>query len=72
MYSPLPDWSITLGVGKSETGYRIAEAIFKLKTRVGTSRRYLPNGLLVLRGEDYSSASDVAAAGVGEVGSVDE
>ena len=55
------------GVGKSETAYRMAEAIFMKKTRVGNTRRFIPNGLLILRGEDYSSDSEAAALGIGEV-----
>jgi len=55
------------GVGKSETAYRVAEAVFAKRTRVGSSRRFLPDGLLVLRGEDYSSESEAAMLGMGEV-----
>ena len=55
------------GVGKSETAYQIADAIFSKKTRVGSSRRFIPNGLLLLRGEDFSSESEAAALGIGEV-----
>lgn len=46
------------GVGKSETGFIIAEAILAAKSRIGVSRRHLPNGYLVLGGQDYSNTSD--------------
>lgn len=36
------------GVGKSETGFIIAEAILAMKARIGVSRRHLPEGYLVL------------------------
>jgi polynucleotide 5'-kinase involved in rRNA processing len=42
------------GVGKSETAYRIAEGALAKQRRVGQSAKYLPSGLLMLRGEDYS------------------
>lgn len=42
------------GVGKSETAFRIAEGALAKKRRVGKTLKYLPNGLLTLRGEDYS------------------
>lgn len=41
------------GVGKSETAFRIAEGALMKRRRVGKSLKYLPNGLLTLRGEDY-------------------
>jgi DNA polymerase III delta prime subunit len=53
------------GVGKSETSFRIAEAILAAKRVVG--KRHVPEGLLVLRGEDYTSTSELAQRGVGEV-----
>lgn len=46
------------GVGKSETGYIIAEAILASKSQIGTSRRSMPDGYLVLGGQDYSNTSD--------------
>ena len=46
------------GVGKSETGFIVAEAILAAKSRIGTSRRHLPEGYLVLGGQDYSNTSD--------------
>lgn len=42
------------GVGKSETAYRIAEGALAKQRRIGQSAKYLPSGLLMLRGEDYS------------------
>ncbi|KAJ1441782.1 hypothetical protein B484DRAFT_442577 [Ochromonadaceae sp. CCMP2298] len=47
------------GVGKSETAFRLAEALLAKKklVRGGGGRRrgrYLPSGLLTLRGEDYA------------------
>lgn len=44
--------------GKSETGFLIAEAILSTRTRIGTSRRHMPEGYLVLGGQDYSNTSD--------------
>lgn len=55
------------GVGKSETCFQIANAILKRRTRVGQSRRFLPNGLLVLRGEDYSPLSETSQKEMGEI-----
>lgn len=46
------------GVGKSETGFVVAEAILAMKSRIGISRRHLPEGYLVLGGQDYSNTSD--------------
>lgn len=46
-----------LGVGKSETAYRAAETMLSRKTRASYGRRPLPTGLLVLRGEDYSTSA---------------
>ncbi len=43
---------IQKGTGKSETAYRMAEIILKKKTR-----GHKPRGLLVVRGEEYSSQS---------------
>lgn len=54
-------------MGKSETAFRMAEAILSKKSRIGRSMRYLPNGLLVLRGEDFTSASEIGSAGIVEV-----
>jgi hypothetical protein len=42
------------GTGKSETAFRLAEGLLHTKKRVGTSLRFVPNGLLTLRGEDYA------------------
>ena len=47
------------GVGKSETSYQLADALLARKARVGNTRRYIPEGLLVLRGEDYSPESSI-------------
>ena len=55
------------GVGKSETAFRLAESVFARSTRVGQSRRFIPNGLLVIRGEDYSEISEAGGLGVGEI-----
>ena len=55
------------GVGKSETAFRLAESMFSRSTRVGQSRRFIPNGLLVIRGEDYSEISEAGGLGVGEI-----
>lgn len=52
------------GVGKTETAFRVADIILAKKTRINTSKKYLPNGLLVLRGEDYTSVSGLT---VGEI-----
>lgn len=45
------------GVGKSETAFRIAEGALAKQNRVGKSAKYLPSGLLQIRGEDYSEGS---------------
>ena len=55
------------GIGKSETAFRLAESIFLKSSRVGQSRRFIPNGLLILRGEDYSDISEAGAKGLGEI-----
>ena len=55
------------GIGKSETAFRLAEAMFLKSTRVGQTRRFIPNGLLVIRGEDYSESSEAGSRGIGEV-----
>ena len=55
------------GIGKSETAFRLAESIFLKSSRVGQSRRFIPNGLLILRGEDYSNMSEAGAKGLGEI-----
>ena len=47
------------GVGKSETSYQLADALLAKKNRVGNTKRYMPEGLLVLRGEDYSPESSI-------------
>ena len=47
-------------------GYRIADAIFPNKIRVEKTRKFIPNGLLSLRGEDFSADSEAAAIGIGE------
>ncbi len=47
------------GVGKSETSHQLADALLAKKVRVGNTRRYMPEGLLVLRGEDYSPESSI-------------
>ena len=52
-----------LGVGKSETAFRLAEAALAKAQRVGYSTRFLPNGLLMLRGEDFSAAAIGATLG---------
>jgi len=51
------------GVGKSESGFIIAEAVLASKERIGVSRRYRPLGYLVLRGEEYSNTSDAYVSG---------
>ena len=55
------------GVGKTETAHRLADSVLTKHVRVGNSRRSLPQGLLVLRGEDYSLTSEYATLGLGEV-----
>ena len=45
------------GVGKSETAFRIAEGALAKRRRVGKTAKYLPSGLLTLRGEDYARGS---------------
>lgn len=52
------------GVGKTETAFRVADIILAKKTRINTSKKYIPNGLLVLRGEDYTNVSGLT---VGEM-----
>ena len=44
------------GVGKTETAFRLAEALLEKRDRVGSSRRFKPRGLLVIRGEDFVAA----------------
>lgn len=46
------------GVGKSETGFVIAQAILAAQSQIGTSRRSKPEGYLVLEGQDYSDTSE--------------
>ena len=53
------------GVGKSETSFRIAEGLLSSSHKVGG--RLVPKGLLILRGEDYSSSSALAQKGLGEI-----
>lgn len=53
------------GVGKSETGFQIANSIFSEKSNVDNTKRSIPNGLLIFRGEDFSADSDAAAIGIG-------
>lgn len=48
------------GVGKSETSFQLADALLARKSRVGNTRRYTPEGLLVFRGEDYSPESSIS------------
>jgi pantothenate kinase len=45
------------GVGKSETAFRIAEGALAKRSRIGKTAKYIPNGLLQLRGEDYSEGN---------------
>mmetsp|Transcript_25103 Transcript_25103/g.46925 ORF Transcript_25103/g.46925 Transcript_25103/m.46925 type:complete len:501 (-) Transcript_25103:106-1608(-) len=46
------------GVGKSETGFATAQAILAAQSQIGTSRRTMPEGYLVLEGQDYSDTSE--------------
>jgi Cdc6-like AAA superfamily ATPase len=55
------------GVGKSETAFRIGQALFSKTTQVGSSEKFLPCGLLVLRGEDYSPSSEAYSKGLPEI-----
>ena len=58
------------GVGKTETAYRLSEALFADSRPVSNEfgiTSYEPCGLLALRGEDYSSSSELAQGGVHEV-----
>eukprot|EP01031_Cornospumella_fuschlensis_P029988 gene29988-36222_t len=58
------------GVGKTETAYRLAEGLFADKRTIVNefgAQTQVPCGLLVLRGEDYSPSSELAALGVHEV-----
>lgn len=50
------------GVGKSETSFIIAQAILSSQKRIGVSRRHVPEGYLVLGGQDYSNTSDAFLA----------
>ena len=43
-------------VGKSETAYQLSTIISAKHTQVGSTRRYLPDGLLTIRGEDFSTS----------------
>jgi hypothetical protein len=59
---------VFVGVGKSETAFRIADTILPKKARVGISRRFIPVGLTIFRGEEYSDSSDAFMnGGVAEV-----
>ena len=51
------------GVGKSETAFRLAEAVLARSVRMGNSRRFAPKGMLVLRGEDYASFGSLHGKG---------
>ena len=39
------------GIGKTETAYRLAEALLAKQSRIGSTRRTFPHGLLVINGE---------------------
>lgn len=53
------------GVGKSETAYRIADAILvKKNSFYSYTDRSKPHGLVVFRGEDYSIESELLSQGV--------
>lgn len=45
------------GVGKSETAYRLAEAVLAKHVRAGSSKKSFPAGLLTLYGQDFSDGS---------------
>ena len=47
------------GVGKTETAYRIAEAILAKKVRKTAGTRHQLCGLLTLRGEDYANTTNI-------------
>jgi hypothetical protein len=47
------------GVGKTETAYRIAEAILAKKVRKTAGTRHQLCGLLTLRGEDYANNTNI-------------
>lgn len=55
------------GVGKTETAYRFASSILSKETRVGSSKRFLPKGLLTFRGEDYSVSIGLTVAEVNRI-----
>jgi len=55
------------GVGKSETSFKLAEGVFAKSTRSPNTKKHTPNGLLTLRGEDYSENSEAGSLGLGEV-----
>lgn len=56
------------GCGKSETAYRLAEALLTKRVRRGTTAKFDPKGLLSFRGEDFSNTSDLAmTGGIGEI-----
>ncbi len=52
------------GVGKTETSYQIAHALFPTHKYGNTVK---PCGYLSLRGEDYSNSSDLYATGINNV-----
>jgi hypothetical protein len=58
-----------LGVGKTESAFKLSEALFADKRIVDTvyDQQKLPCGLLALRGEDYSVSSEAASEGTHEV-----
>lgn len=53
------------GVGKTETSYQIANALFP--THKYSNSMSKPCGFLSLRGEDYSNSSDLFATGINNV-----
>lgn len=44
-------------MGKSETAYRLAEAVLAKHVRARSSKKSFPAGLLTLYGQDYSDGS---------------
>jgi Cdc6-like AAA superfamily ATPase len=54
------------GVGKTETSYQIANALFP--TRKYSDSVVKPCGYLALRGEDYSNSSELFRHGISHVG----
>lgn len=45
------------GVGKTESSFRIAEAVLKKRDRIENSARFIPRGLLTFRGEELALSS---------------